>query len=374
MKKFFLTKLFLMSLFLIQGQVFEIDGGISYTSYLYKNSKGEGNDNIQPSTGGFLSMTVNSFTLFNSSINYGLKIVQKNSTGGNQTQAYNWDTYYGTIFLEKPVISFKKNFSSNLQTGFSSMVYGKQQIGGNRYRLSESKEFNGLWINIGIKSKIKIKEFSAFQIYGSYMIDYGLKIGDQGNEELKFITHMFGVVINPKNLTNEQIDQIEGPKILPIQTYENPADQIGEPKIGPIETDESPNNVNLNLEETEIYQKVEIDAGVTSSTFEKTTIFFDLDKSELTKGSYYLIERLSNYLKNHVELRISITGYADSKTGGRDYNIELSKNRAKNVVDILIDMGIDKSRMKITYPGPTDEFGKNYLGLNRRVDIEIIYD
>ncbi|MBI3135685.1 MAG: OmpA family protein [Bacteroidetes bacterium] len=77
-------------------------------------------------------------------------------------------------------------------------------------------------------------------------------------------------------------------------------------------------------------------------------IFFDLDKYSLRPESVNELERLLKLLQENPTMKIEISGHTDTR-GSSEHNQELSQNRAKAVVDYLIEHGIDKSRL--TYAG-----------------------
>lgn len=77
-------------------------------------------------------------------------------------------------------------------------------------------------------------------------------------------------------------------------------------------------------------------------------IFFDFDKYSLRDESQTELNRLTQLMKENPTLKIEISGHTDSR-GSASYNKNLSKNRAKSVVDYLIAKGISGDRM--TYEG-----------------------
>jgi outer membrane protein OmpA-like peptidoglycan-associated protein len=58
------------------------------------------------------------------------------------------------------------------------------------------------------------------------------------------------------------------------------------------------------------------------------------------------------YLNEHPNMKIELQGHTDAQ-GDAAHNLELSKNRAKAVMDYLISKGIDSNRL--TYEG----YGEN---------------
>lgn len=81
-------------------------------------------------------------------------------------------------------------------------------------------------------------------------------------------------------------------------------------------------------------------------------IFFDLDKYSLRPESVNELERLLKLLQENPTMKIEISGHTDTR-GSAEHNQELSQNRAKAVVDYLIEHGIDKSRLTFAGYGET---------------------
>lgn len=81
-------------------------------------------------------------------------------------------------------------------------------------------------------------------------------------------------------------------------------------------------------------------------------IFFDLNKYSLRPESQNELDRLTKLMKDNPSLRIQISGHTDSR-GSAQLNKDLSANRAKAVVDYLVEKGIAKSRLE------SEGFGKD---------------
>lgn len=103
-------------------------------------------------------------------------------------------------------------------------------------------------------------------------------------------------------------------------------------------------------------------------------IFFDYDRATLRPESFSELNRVVGILEKQPKLKIEISGHTDNK-GAFEYNKKLSKDRAKTVIDYLIEKGIDADRL--TFEGyafekpistnDTDE-GRQ---LNRRVEFKV---
>jgi OmpA-OmpF porin, OOP family len=103
---------------------------------------------------------------------------------------------------------------------------------------------------------------------------------------------------------------------------------------------------------------------------------FEFNSSTIQLEADKILKILFNYLQEHPKIRILICGYTDDQ-GSREYNLELSVNRAKTVYTWLVNQGIEANRLKYigfgkSYPLYNDKSGK-FNEFNRRVEIKITY-
>ena len=106
------------------------------------------------------------------------------------------------------------------------------------------------------------------------------------------------------------------------------------------------------------------------------SIFFDFDKSEITRSSHRMIANVARYMKVNPNMRVRVQGYCDDR-GSYEYNLRLSERRCKSVVDVLIkDYNIDPSRFEIESKGKAELLSdtralapRGVHLVNRRVDI-----
>jgi len=73
-------------------------------------------------------------------------------------------------------------------------------------------------------------------------------------------------------------------------------------------------------------------------------VYFDFDKSDIRKESYYVLDSVVSFMKSHPNAAVEVSAYTDSK-GTDEYNLRLSERRAKVCVDYIISKGIEKSRL-----------------------------
>ena len=104
-------------------------------------------------------------------------------------------------------------------------------------------------------------------------------------------------------------------------------------------------------------------------------IFFDSDKSTLKPESVTELNKLLGILNKNEALRIELGGHTDSD-GNDEHNLQLSDNRAKSVVDWLIEKGVDKAKLQFKGYGESKPRVENDTpqnkALNRRTEVIIL--
>jgi len=136
---------------------------------------------------------------------------------------------------------------------------------------------------------------------------------------------------------------------------------------------------NFNLPDTAEYQEVTLDIFLqrieVGTKVVLKNIFFDYDKSSLRQESTAELDRVVSILEKEPSLKIEISGHTDNK-GSRDYNLNLSRNRAKTVVEYLIKKGISSERLEYkgyAFDEPiADNNTEEGRQLNRRVEFKIL--
>lgn len=118
-----------------------------------------------------------------------------------------------------------------------------------------------------------------------------------------------------------------------------------------------------------------IDSIGIGESFILKNIYFDFDKSELIKSSFPLLNDIYNYLNQHRNIKVQISGHTDY-VGTDDYNNVLSYKRALSVFEYLTNMGISSDRiLPVGYGSafPIDSSNTEEAHQkNRRIEIKII--
>lgn len=103
-------------------------------------------------------------------------------------------------------------------------------------------------------------------------------------------------------------------------------------------------------------------------------IFFDTGKYQLKPESIAEMKKLVEFLEHNPSLAIEVSGHTDN-IGSKDFNLELSRNRANAVHNYLVEEGISPNRLSYTGHGYSKPIASNETGegraQNRRTEILI---
>lgn len=101
-------------------------------------------------------------------------------------------------------------------------------------------------------------------------------------------------------------------------------------------------------------------------------VLFDSGDAELKPSANRTLLKLVQFLQINLKRRVRVEGYTDN-TGEPAFNLQLSRDRAQAVADMLVDLGVDEKRIQVRgygdqYPieANASERGR---AVNRRVEI-----
>ncbi|NQY67145.1 MAG: OmpA family protein [Flavobacteriales bacterium] len=109
--------------------------------------------------------------------------------------------------------------------------------------------------------------------------------------------------------------------------------------------------------------------------YQLNDIYFETDSAILTAASEFVIAEFIDYLKSNRSIRIAVYGHTDD-IGDNAHNLELSRLRAEEVTNYLIEEGIAKSRITFKGKGESQPVASNKTpegrAKNRRTEFVII--
>ena len=134
-------------------------------------------------------------------------------------------------------------------------------------------------------------------------------------------------------------------------------------------------NIPASYGYQEIEKNIELNQLVAGSKIVLKNIFFDFDLATLRLESTSELNRLVKLIKQYPAMKIEISGHTDNK-GSDQYNQKLSENRAKSVVDYLVEKGISKDQLVFAGYGEAQPMSTNDTEegrqLNRRIEFKIL--
>jgi OmpA-OmpF porin, OOP family len=144
---------------------------------------------------------------------------------------------------------------------------------------------------------------------------------------------------------------------------------------------------NLNLDSLikagykEIHKDLYLAPIEIGQVFRLNNVFFDFDKYNLRPESYVELDRVVKFLNEYPNIEIEMSAHTDSK-GADDYNMTLSDNRARSVMEYILSKGIAASKIVSKGYGETKPVAANAntdgtdnpegRQLNRRVEFKIL--
>jgi len=104
-------------------------------------------------------------------------------------------------------------------------------------------------------------------------------------------------------------------------------------------------------------------------------VLFDFNSYALKPEAKRVLDEVASYIVNTPYQKVVVEGHTDD-VGSEDYNLKLSKQRARSVADYLIAKGVAPNRVEVVgygesrpkYPNTTDE----NRAKNRRVEIKLL--
>lgn len=235
---------------------------------------------------------------------------------------------------------------------------------------------------LGVRVPIQITETKKLHVILEANYQYGFT-DTYGSKEkegtaIALNRNVYNITGNRKNRGFE----ISASVSIPMSFFKKKKKKV-EPVYtpAPIVKKESKTVVEQKVEEKpcytldEIMQLVEEKQPIVGKTIcAIEQINFAFGKSEISQESYNYLDKIV-VLMQQSNIHMEIKGHTDN-VGKEDFNLELSKKRAKAVYDYLIKKGIYANRLSYSYYGMSKPITTNDTEegrkINRRVEFEIL--
>ncbi|MDR1983882.1 MAG: OmpA family protein [Prevotellaceae bacterium] len=183
----------------------------------------------------------------------------------------------------------------------------------------------------------------------------GLVYDNETKEQLKEYT--IAIIVDDEKVYEQTITDSSNyfVYIMPEQNYQIKATSEGYTEgVDMLNTVNIPNFSDLHskiyLDKIVIVEEpeptIEITEGdsVKMMFIEIKDIFYEYNKSRLTENSKKELDKYVQYFDEYPEMEVEIGSHTDSR-GSNSYNMKLSEQRAKSVVDYFVSKGIDAKRL-----------------------------
>ena len=138
--------------------------------------------------------------------------------------------------------------------------------------------------------------------------------------------------------------------------------------------------LDIEIRERAKELKDDFQAALTSEDIADKTIllkhvFYNTGSAALSDLSKYELDNLTNIMNANSTVKAELAGHTDSQ-GDETSNLSLSQSRAQNVMNYLLNKGLDKNRLIYTGYGETLPVGDNGTEdgreQNRRTELRIV--
>lgn len=148
------------------------------------------------------------------------------------------------------------------------------------------------------------------------------------------------------------------------------------PDYVPIALEIDPGTVSRERDLSRDLQITSIETAIaTGATFKVRNIFFDFAKWDVKPESFVELDRVAALMSEYPTIKVEIGAHTDAVGSDRD-NQMLSENRAKSVVQYLVDRGVAQERLRARGYGEQVPIASNDndegRALNRRVEFKLV--
>jgi outer membrane protein OmpA-like peptidoglycan-associated protein len=103
----------------------------------------------------------------------------------------------------------------------------------------------------------------------------------------------------------------------------------------------------------------------------KGDVSFDTNSSVVRPGVYSELDRIASSLIQYPQTVVRIEGHTDS-VGGEAFNMDLSRRRAEAVRTLLMQRGVDGSRMEVVAFGESSPIATNATEAGRQMNRRVV--
>lgn len=205
MKQKLLILFVFLAFYTVRSQEISFTTGTNFTQYDLRNPENYVGTPLQSGSGSFYEIA---YLLPSGKeklmYDFGVGLNEYNAVAGTLANSYKWNTKYLGLragfeyeFIEIKNIKLVPIVGMNL----SSIIYGKQEINGAVYDITNHSEFSGLKLipYLGFKVKYRIKEYGYISLGYNYSTSFKPSISNQEYLNISTNQIVFGLHFNVNN-------------------------------------------------------------------------------------------------------------------------------------------------------------------------------
>ncbi|MGC6489693.1 MAG: OmpA family protein [Flavobacteriales bacterium] len=299
---------------------------------------------------------------------------------------YNFDYAALDLNLTFRLLDMKSKWSPLLKAGasYNFLISGFQEMEDLTINLKENEDYTDehIDLNFGFHVARKLSRHSHFWLGYNYLLGFQQQ-ENLSNQLYNINAHSarIGFSISPDAFKkkdddlkrilkkcNDNIDDLRAELLLLLEQDADTAADEFKQFVTPDENENSPLRDEIRAYVNTLFPSDSL-SDINDSD-NKTVILFPTNKYEYYEIFQDDLDDLIAELQQNPTNSIKIVGYADLR-GKEDNNLTLSKNRAKTIMNYLIDNGVNPKIMSYDFRGATTKFDDIVLMSNRRVEIFI---
>lgn len=296
----------------------------------------------------------------------------------------NTDSRFRPYVFVTPILGFSTGGSIKYQEEYADGAYFGYGIDVNEANIA-STYFAGA-VGLGVKYQFNIgKDLFFLGVEANYEYGFTDTYGGKEKDGEAYINSdyfpAYKRINGDRKFSGFEVKATLGIPLSVFKKAEKPAPILVEEPQKPMRTAPKPAPV-VEQKDNRCYSLEEIiDMMARGERIEGKTICainditFAFGKSSINKKSHDYLDKLATTLIR-TNAKIEVKGHTDN-IGTEEFNMNLSKERAINVVNYLINKGVPKDKLSYSYYGMskplTDDNSEAGRALNRRVEFEILY-
>ncbi|EQB39438.1 hypothetical protein M947_05450 [Sulfurimonas hongkongensis] len=255
--------------------------------------------------------------------------------------------------------------------------FGYETMNGDSYK-GETGNTDSAFVNAGVGAKIPFNDMLALKLEAVYMLKHNDARYDNNLAILAGLNFAFGqssqkVAPASEAIVIEPVKEEPAKEVLEETLVEEEVTSVVAVVDGDDDQDGVANSIDL-CPDTPMGQAINSDGCPIDITLK---INFEFDSAKVDDSLQKPVQDFADFLNKNSNYSTKIVGHTDS-TGSEKYNQKLSEKRATSVKNMLIENGVDATKVSTVGKGELDPVADNSTAegraKNRRAEAELNRD